>query len=76
MPGKYDFSDTFERDKFDGKFVGKGELHYIYNRLCKLQSHNVFNFFLIVFYFIMMVRLWIRLVWKAVQIQSSQERKI
>ena len=25
---KHDFSDTFERGKSDGKFVGEGELHY------------------------------------------------
>ena len=29
VPAKHDFSETFERDKIDGKFVGKGELHYI-----------------------------------------------
>ena len=29
VPVKHDFSETFERDNFDGKFVGKGELHYI-----------------------------------------------
>ena len=29
-PVKHDFSETFERDKSDCKFVGKGELHYIF----------------------------------------------
>ena len=29
-PVEHDFSEIFERDKFDGKFVGKGELHYIF----------------------------------------------
>ena len=29
VPVKHDLREVFERDKFDGKFVGKGELHYI-----------------------------------------------
>ena len=29
VPVKHDFSETFERDKFDGKCFGKGELYYI-----------------------------------------------
>ena len=40
------FSETFEREKFDGKTVGKGELYNIVTRLFKLQSHNVFEFIL------------------------------
>ena len=39
---KHEFSETFERDKFDGKFVHKGELHNIVNHLCNSQSHIVF----------------------------------
>ena len=27
VPVNHDFCETFERDNFDGKFVGKGELH-------------------------------------------------
>ena len=30
VPVKHEFSETFERDKFDEKFIGKGELHYIF----------------------------------------------
>ena len=41
---KHEFSATFEREKFNGKFVGKGDLHNIVNCLCNLQSHNVFQF--------------------------------
>ena len=29
VPLKHDLSEIFERDKFDGKCFGKGELHYI-----------------------------------------------
>ena len=28
VPVKHEFSETFERDKFDGKFFVKGDLHY------------------------------------------------
>ena len=30
---KHDFSETFERDKLDGKYIGKGELHNIVTSL-------------------------------------------
>ena len=33
VPVKHDFSETFERDNSDGKFVVKGEFHDIINRL-------------------------------------------
>ena len=33
VPVKHDFSNTFERDKFDGRFLGKFELHHIVNFL-------------------------------------------
>ena len=33
VPVKHDFSEAFERNKFDGKFVGKGESHNIVTRL-------------------------------------------
>ena len=33
---KHDFSETFERDTFDGEFVGKGGLYYI----CELFVQN------------------------------------
>ena len=36
VPVKHDFSETFEREKLDGKTVGKGELHNIVTCLCKL----------------------------------------
>ena len=42
VPVKHDFREVFEREQFDGKFVGKGEFIIFVNRLCKLQSHNVF----------------------------------
>ena len=71
MPVKYDFNETFEREKFDGDFFGKGDLHYTINRLCKIKSHNVFDFFFIIVYFMQMVRLRISLVCTAVQINSS-----
>ena len=29
VPVKHDFSEIFEREKFDGKFVDEGVLHYI-----------------------------------------------
>ena len=29
VPVKYDFSETFEREKFDGKVFVKGQLHYM-----------------------------------------------
>ena len=29
VPVKHDFSEIFESEKFYGKFVGKGEVHYI-----------------------------------------------
>ena len=35
---KHDFSETFDREKPDGKTVGKGEFNYFVTRLCKLQS--------------------------------------
>ena len=48
MPVKNDLSETFERNKFDGKTVKKGKFNNIVTRLCKLQSHNLFDF---IFYF-------------------------
>ena len=39
---KYDFGETFEREKFDGNSVGNVEWHNLVNPLCKLQCHNVF----------------------------------
>ena len=48
VPGKHEFSEKFERERFCGGFVGKGELHNIVNCLCKLQSQNVYFF---LFYF-------------------------
>ena len=41
---KHDFSETFERDKLDGKTVGKGEFHNLVTSLCKIQYHNLFGF--------------------------------
>ena len=29
VPVNHDFGEKFERDKYDGKFLGKYELHYI-----------------------------------------------
>ena len=46
VPVKYDYSDTFERREFDGETVGKDESHNLVTCLCKLQSHNVFDFLL------------------------------
>ena len=46
VPVKHDFSDIFERDKFDGEFVVKCEWRNIFNFLLKLQSHNAFYFIL------------------------------
>ena len=42
VPVKHELSETFEREKFYEKFVGEGELHYLVNSLCKIQSHDVF----------------------------------
>ena len=33
VPVKHDFSETFQRDRFDGRFVGKGEWHNLVNFL-------------------------------------------
>ena len=44
IPKKHDFSETFERDKVDGKTVGKGEFNIFVTRLCKLQSEIFFEF--------------------------------
>ena len=51
VPVKHDFSETFEREKLDGKTVGKGELHNIVTCLCKLQFHSVFDFILYFYLF-------------------------
>ena len=42
VPVKHDFGETFDREKFDGESSGKGEWNNLVNRLCKLQSHNIF----------------------------------
>ena len=42
VPVKNDFSEVFERDKFNGKFVGKVQLHNLVTLLLKLQYCNVF----------------------------------
>ena len=44
LPAKHDFSENFERDKFDGKTVDKGEYNDFVTRLFKIQSHNLFEF--------------------------------
>ena len=46
VPVKHDFSETFEREEYNRKTVGKGELHNIVTRLWKLWSQNVFEFIL------------------------------
>ena len=44
VPQKHVFRETFEREKVDGDFFGKGEWDNLVNRLCKFQSHNFFYF--------------------------------
>ena len=39
---KHDFSETFEREKFDCKIVGKGEWHNLVDRSFKPYPRNVF----------------------------------
>ena len=39
----HDFSETFDKEKFDGITVGKCEFHNLVTRLCKLQCHNFFD---------------------------------
>ena len=46
VPVKHYFSNTFERDESDGKFVGNGGLNNLVTHLFKLPSHNVFYFIL------------------------------
>ena len=46
VPVKHDFGGTFYRYQFNGKTVGKSELHNLVTRLCKLNSHNFFDFLL------------------------------
>ena len=75
VPLNYNFIEIFERNKFDGKFVGKGEWHNLVNCLIKFQSHNVFKFFLYYNIFSQMVRICIILLRMAFQIQCSYKRK-
>ena len=42
VTAKHDFGETFDQEKFYVKFVGKVELHNLFNSLCKLQYHYVF----------------------------------
>ena len=52
---KHDSSKIFERDNFDGKFVGNGELHYIF----KLFVETSVSKFLFVSYLLLLaVRRW------------------
>ena len=46
VPAKHDFSDTFEREKFDGETVGKSTFNNLVTPLCRLQSHHFFDFLL------------------------------
>ena len=44
FPVNHDFSDTFKRGGFHGETVRKGEFNNFVTRLCKIQSHNFFDF--------------------------------
>ena len=46
MSLKHDLSETFYRDRFDGKTVAKCKFRYIVTSLCKLQSQNFFEYLL------------------------------
>ena len=42
VPGKHDFSETFEKGNFIVNLLVKVDCIIFVNNLCKLQSHNVF----------------------------------
>ena len=42
----HDLSETFERERFNGKIVRKGEFNNLVTCLFKLQSHKFFDFLL------------------------------
>ena len=46
VPVNRELSQKFEREKFGWVKVGRGEFHNLVTRLCKLQSHNFFDFLL------------------------------
>ena len=44
VPVKHEVNNTIERDKSDGDFMVKVSCIIFVNCLCKLQSHNFFQF--------------------------------
>ena len=46
VPVKHDLSEKFDREKFNGKTVGKCEFNDFETRWFKLQYHNFFDFLL------------------------------
>ena len=46
VPVKHEFSDTFDRERLNGKTLRKVEFNNFVTLVCKIQSHNFFEFLL------------------------------